>query len=314
MLHRNIYLTVTNALGCISAATSIIINAQPVTPAAPTVGIITQPTCTVATGSVVLSGLPAGNWTINPGGIAGNTATTTISSLAAGTYTYTVTNALGCTSAASANIIINAQPATPTATISGDAIICFGSSANISIALTGNGPWSITYTDGVTPVIVNNIVSTPYVFSVSPAANTTYTLVSVSDATCTGTVSGSASITVTPLVTPNFNAIGPLCQNSSAPSLPSTSLNGFAGTWNPAMINTSTAGINSYVFTPDPGQCAVNTSLNIRVHSYTNRYNSSICMLAIIYRIAGMGTVMITAQVTILQHLQAPRDVIQSLP
>ena len=97
--------------GCTSpASANIVINAQPPTPTAPVVGAITQPTCTVATGSVVLSGLPAGNWTINPGGINGNTATTTINNLAPGTYNYTVTNAAGCTSPASANIVINAQP------------------------------------------------------------------------------------------------------------------------------------------------------------------------------------------------------------
>ncbi|MDA6072869.1 hypothetical protein NJT12_24965, partial [Flavobacterium sp. AC] len=62
--------TVTNAVGCISAASgNVVFNAQPATPSAPTVGIITHPTCTVATGSVVLNGLPSGNWTINPGNI-----------------------------------------------------------------------------------------------------------------------------------------------------------------------------------------------------------------------------------------------------
>ena len=79
-------------------------------PTAPTVGTITQPTCSTATGSVVLNGLPSGNWTINPGAIAGNTASTTISGLASGTYNYTVTNAFGCTSIASTNVIINAHP------------------------------------------------------------------------------------------------------------------------------------------------------------------------------------------------------------
>jgi uncharacterized protein YjdB len=108
--------TVTNAAGCTSTASvNVVINAQPATPGAPTVGTITQPTCTVATGSVVLSGLPAGNWTINPGGITGSTSSTTISGLAAGTYNYTVNNAAGCTSPASANVVINAQPATPAA-------------------------------------------------------------------------------------------------------------------------------------------------------------------------------------------------------
>ena len=82
-------------------------------PSAPGVGTITQPTCLTATGSVVLSGLPAGNWIINPGTITGSTASTTLSGLTASTtYNYTVTNAAGCTSAASANVVIDAQPVT----------------------------------------------------------------------------------------------------------------------------------------------------------------------------------------------------------
>jgi uncharacterized protein (DUF2141 family) len=112
--------TVTNDQGCTSAASAdVVINAQPATPSAPIVGTITQPTCTVATGSVVLSGLPSGNWTIttNPGGVTttGSGASTTISGLATGTYTFTVTNDQGCTSSASSDVVINAQPATPSA-------------------------------------------------------------------------------------------------------------------------------------------------------------------------------------------------------
>jgi len=86
---------------------------------APTIGTITQPTCSLATGSVELNGLPAsGTWTLTrtPGAITttGTGTSTTISGLAAGTYTYTVKSASGCTSVASPNVVINAQPATPT--------------------------------------------------------------------------------------------------------------------------------------------------------------------------------------------------------
>ena len=88
-------------------------------PEAPTVGIITQPTCTLATGSAVLSGLPeTGTWTLTriPDGTAttGTGVSTAISGLAPGTYTFTVTNASGCTSKTSANVVINAQPIVPT--------------------------------------------------------------------------------------------------------------------------------------------------------------------------------------------------------
>ena len=52
--------TVTNASGCTSTASAnVVINTQPVTPTAPTIGTITQTTCASSTGSVVLNGLPA---------------------------------------------------------------------------------------------------------------------------------------------------------------------------------------------------------------------------------------------------------------
>lgn len=74
-----------------------------------TIGTITQPTCTLATGSVVLSGLPA-TWTLTRSGTSsattsGTGTSTTISGLAVGTYTYTVSNGT-CTSVASGNIVI----------------------------------------------------------------------------------------------------------------------------------------------------------------------------------------------------------------
>jgi hypothetical protein len=103
--HNNI---VTNSCACVA-------------PAAPTVSTITQPTNVGETGSVVLKGLPeTGTWTINPGGITGTGTSTTISGLKAGTYNFTVTNEAGCTSSASANVIITTQSSTlaaPTVTL-----------------------------------------------------------------------------------------------------------------------------------------------------------------------------------------------------
>jgi hypothetical protein len=64
-------------------------------------------------------------------------------------------------------------------------------------------------------------------------------------------------------VTPTFTQIGPLCQNSTAPALPATSDNGFAGTWNPATISTATVGTTTYTFTPtDPCATANNGYYN----------------------------------------------------
>jgi large repetitive protein len=108
-------LSAQNSNGCISAVINAGINAQPVTPSAPIAGTVTQPSCAVSSGSVVLSGLPSGNWIINPGSVAGNTSSTTIMGLMEGAYMFTVTNADGCASTPSANVIINNVPGAPPA-------------------------------------------------------------------------------------------------------------------------------------------------------------------------------------------------------
>ncbi len=109
-----------NANNCTSPISTFTINTQPTTPAAPSIGAITQPTCLVSTGGVILNGLPSGNWTINPGAITGNTASVTLNTLAAGNYNFTVTNSVGCTSALSNNVIINnvvGAPVAPTISV-----------------------------------------------------------------------------------------------------------------------------------------------------------------------------------------------------
>ena len=109
-------ISVTTPSGTGTSSGSFTVNAIPT---APIPGQITQPTCVTPTGSVILSGLPAtGTWTLTrtPGGTTtpGNGPSTTISGLSAGTYTFTVTSdASGCMSLASANIVINTQPVTP---------------------------------------------------------------------------------------------------------------------------------------------------------------------------------------------------------
>ncbi|HEX8429252.1 T9SS type A sorting domain-containing protein [Hymenobacter sp.] len=104
------------------------------------------------------------------------------------------------------NITINALP---TATLSGDATICAGSRTDLSVALTGTGPWSITYTDGTTPVTVSATAS-PLLIPVTPATDQTYALTAVSDANCTGTsFTGAAAVVVNtrPVVTAPANQV-----------------------------------------------------------------------------------------------------------
>jgi hypothetical protein len=105
--------TVDNADGCTSVASSnIVVNAQPATPTAPTAVAVTQPTCAVATGTFQISSYDnARTYTFSPAVVS--ISVTGLVTANAGTYTFTVDNAAGCTSSASANIVVNAQPATP---------------------------------------------------------------------------------------------------------------------------------------------------------------------------------------------------------
>ena len=118
-----------NSDGCTSVISSnAVISTQPVTPAAPLVGTITHPTLAIPTGSVVLNGLPSGIWilTQNPGGVRtnGTGATRTVSGLEPGTFTFLVTNPVGCTSVSSGNVVINARPGAPSVVITDPARVC----------------------------------------------------------------------------------------------------------------------------------------------------------------------------------------------
>lgn len=81
-------------------------------PSVPVIDSIIQPDGEISTGSVELSGLPSGNWIINPGAISGSGFTYTITGLAEGTYKFTVTNADNYTSDSTSAIVIKKLPVT----------------------------------------------------------------------------------------------------------------------------------------------------------------------------------------------------------
>ena len=103
----------------------------------------------------------------------------------------------------------------PTAIISGTTAICAGKSTDLNIVLTGNGPWNFTYSDGTNTTPVNNVLSSPNKINVSPSLQTTYTIVSITDANCTGTFSGSAIITVNAIPVATTIADSTLCHKKT---------------------------------------------------------------------------------------------------
>ena len=181
--------TVANGAGCISiASANVVISKQSQAPSPPVVGTITQPTCMVATGSVLLSGLPStGSWILSryPGTIIsqGTGTAVTISGLAGGTYNYTVTNSTECVSGLSANMIISSQPTIPSAPL----VVSITQPTNVlptgSVDLIGLpeiGSWILTrFPDGLTlsGIGINKTISglTPgiYAFTVTNSSGCT---------------------------------------------------------------------------------------------------------------------------------------------
>ena len=97
---------------CVSAPATIVVNAQPPTPAAPTLSVV-QPTCTSAANSLTVTAPLGSGLTYSLDGGAFGTATT-FSNLSAGSHCVRVMNSFGCISPQTC-ATINAQPPTPAA-------------------------------------------------------------------------------------------------------------------------------------------------------------------------------------------------------
>lgn len=83
----------------------------------------------------------------------------------------------------------------PSATLTGTQTIAEGTPANLTIALGGDGPWTISYADSVRSFSAAATAS-PATVEVRPSRSTTYQLTSVTNACGVGTVSGKATVSV----------------------------------------------------------------------------------------------------------------------
>jgi gliding motility-associated-like protein len=219
---------------CVAASATYLLSVV-ANPAAPLAGIVTQPTCTVSTGSVELHGLPAeGAWILlgSPDGvtISGSGTSTLVQYLATGIHTFTVTNSSGCVSASSAGISINAQPAIPAAPVVGTITTptCF--LATGSVRLTGlpvEGNWTLVRYPGTVSssgtggsTTISGIPAGVYNYSVTNAGG------------CISQLSSNVFIPVQP-TTPLPPSIGTIIQPHAAVPTGSVILNGLPenGAW-----------------------------------------------------------------------------------
>jgi hypothetical protein len=111
-----------------------------------------------------------------------------------GTYNFYVTQT-GSNSCESprAKIVVAIQPL-PTATISGDASITQGQSANLKLEFSGQGPWNYVLSNGFMGTAAAN--QNPATIVVSPLETTVYTLNKISNNCGEGTPAGTATINV----------------------------------------------------------------------------------------------------------------------
>jgi hypothetical protein len=137
----------------------------------------------LATGSIGLKDLPSsGTWTLTiyPDSICkiGNVTDTLISELAAGNYSFTVTNELGCISEATDMVTVHMQPVAPQAPLIGSIIQPDCSEATGSVELTGlpSGEWILkgipdlkdTAGYGSSPgVVIPSLTAGTYTFTVT---------------------------------------------------------------------------------------------------------------------------------------------------
>ena len=290
--------TVTASNGCTATANATITQPTAIIPSSTSINT----TCGNSNGSIDLTvsgGTPGYNY------IWSNGATTQdITTIAAGTYTVTITDANGCTATTSATLT---NAANPTANASATAVTCNGGTngAVTLVVNSGTPPYTFNWSNGALTQNLANLVAGTYTVTVTdvngctvttnatvtqptaiPPSTTnvticqnqlpytwntqilnsagTYSVTLVNSSGCDSVA--ILNLTVTPLITPVFaTPIGPFCQNSAAPVLPLISDNGINGTWNPSSINTASVGTSTYTFTPTVGQCAVPTSITITI-------------------------------------------------
>ena len=118
----------------------------------------------------------------------------------AGTWEYRVVlsgGGAGCpNSSSSVTIVVNPRPS---ANISGNATICEGEVATLNIYVTAMGNWSMTLSPSVGTITGSGTGF--FFYDVEPTENTTYTIASLTDASCSaqsGDLTGGAVITIDP--------------------------------------------------------------------------------------------------------------------
>jgi hypothetical protein len=212
-------LTAKNSIGCISPVTSVTVNVQPPTPAAPTASVTSQPTCAVATATITITA-PTGNGiNYSTDGVTYANTTGVFSGMSAGSYNLTVKNSSTCISSPT-SVTINAQPATPTVSAANNGPVCAGAPVSLTATSVSGATYSWTG-----PNSFNSTLQNPSVIY-SAAYAGTFTVTVTSSAGCSaGANTNVVSNGVAGLWTGNISANWANADNWCNDILPTISTN-----------------------------------------------------------------------------------------
>ncbi len=253
--------SVSDANNCTATSGSITVTqpdaiANPTLSADPNITTTNQPITVTASGCSGTVG-----WTAT-GGTDNGDGTYTFSQ--PGSYTVSATCSLdGCTSPASQALNLSiGECSTITASFEGTTTLCAGGSTNLSVSLSGGtAPYTIVYSDGSSNQTLNNYQSGS-TFNVSPAATTTYTIVSATDANgCTATAGSSATVTVNPIPdAPTLSASPSASTNNQPITVTANGCEGGTVDWN--TTGGTDTGNSTYTFSA-PGSYTLSATCTL---------------------------------------------------
>jgi autotransporter-associated beta strand protein len=205
------------------------------------------------------SATPSGTINTSPVFDSGNVQSGLVGTLSLDTTTKTLVYTVSCMG--------------PTATVSGGGSICNGGSTNVSAALTGTGPWNVTWSDGHTDTGVS---SSPHTRTVTPTVTTTYTVTNLTDSSGCGavpTLGGSATVTVNnpPTATVRSADSTTVCNGGSA------------------VIHADLTGVAPWNVTWSDGHTDTGVGVSPDAHTFTNVTSATTCTVTSVTDSSGCG-------------------------